>query len=177
LEDLANPKIGLTLIPNQLYQGNFKVIITSTAYKFKTLKQQMNNETILREFMQNIWNEKNFANISKFLADEYTIHIDNADPWEGNTLNQSEFETRLNYTFNSFPDIYFDIKTAVSDGNLVAITWVMTGTNTGQIGDLPATNKKIEANGATIYHFVDGKICGHTQVYDRTTIMKQLGFM
>lgn len=127
--------------------------------------------------MQSVWNEKNIANISNFLADEYIVHIDNADPWEGKTLNRNEFETRLNYTFNSFPDVRFDIKTAVSDGDLVAITWVMTGTNTGNIGELPATNKKIEVNGTTIYHFAGGKICGHTQVFDRTTIMKQLGFI
>lgn len=143
----------------------------------QTKNQQMDNETTLREFMQSVWNEKNVANISKYLAEEYTVYLDNADPWEGKTLNVNEFETRLNYTFNSFPDIHFDIKTAVSDGNLVAITWVMTGTNTGKIGEFPATNKKIEANGTTIYHFVDRKICGHTQVYDRTTIMKQLGFI
>ena len=137
----------------------------------------MNNEKTLREFMQHVWNEKNFESIPKYLAQDYTIHVDNADPWEGKTLNHDEFETRLNYTFNSFPDIHFDIKTAVSDGDLVAITWVMTGTNSGKIGELPATNKKIEANGVTIYHFMDGKICGHTQVFDRTTIIKQLGFM
>jgi len=82
----------------------------------------MNNETTLREFMKSVWNEKNVATISKFLASEYTMHIDNADPWEGKTLDRNEFETRLNYTFNSFPDIHFDIKTAVSNGNLVAIT-------------------------------------------------------
>jgi steroid delta-isomerase-like uncharacterized protein len=137
----------------------------------------MNNEIILREFMQSIWNEKNFDDIPKYLSQEYTIHLDNADPWEGMTINHTEFETRLNYTFNSFPDIHFDIKTAVSDANLVAITWIMTGTNTGNIGEISATNKAIEVNGATIYHFLNGKICGHTQVFDRTTIMKQLGFI
>jgi len=60
----------------------------------------MNNEVILREFMQRVWNEKNFDDIPKFLSQEYTIHIDNADPWEGKTINHTEFETRLNYTFN-----------------------------------------------------------------------------
>lgn len=137
----------------------------------------MNNEIILKEFIQKVWNEKDFDSISQFVASEYTIYLDNADPWEGKTLNHSEFRTRLNYSFNSFPDINFEIKTAISDGDFVVITWVMTGTNSGKIGDYPATNKKIQADGVTIYHFNDGKVCGHTQVYDRTTIMKQLGFL
>ena len=45
--------------------------------------------------MKSVWNEKNIANISNYLADEYIVHIDNADPWEGKTLNRNEFETRL----------------------------------------------------------------------------------
>ncbi|MBK8698517.1 MAG: ester cyclase [Saprospiraceae bacterium] len=141
------------------------------------LKERIDNETTLREFMQEIWNEKNVENISLYLADEYVIFIDNADPWEGKTLSRKDFVTRLNYTFDSFPDIHFEIKTAVSDADLVAITWVMTGTNTGKIAGFPATNRKIAANGVTFYHFSDGKICGHTQVYDRTTIIRQLGFI
>ena len=137
----------------------------------------MDNETILREFIQKVWNEKDFDSISQFVAAEYTVHRDTSDPWEGKTLDQSEFKTRLSYSFNSFPDLHFDIRTAISDGDFVAIVWVMTGTNSGKIGDYPPTNKKIQADGITIYHFNNGKVCGHTQVYDRTTIMKQLGFL
>ncbi len=137
----------------------------------------MTNEEILRQFMDTVWNEKSFSDIPKFIADSYTIYLDHTDPWEGKTLSQDEFAIRLHNTFDPFPDVYFDIKTAVSDGDTVGITWIMTGTNTGNIGNFPATNRKIEASGMTLYHFRDGKICGHTQVYDRTTIMKQLGFI
>lgn len=137
----------------------------------------MNKETILREFMQRVWNEKDFDRIPVFLAPAYTIHLDTSDPWEGKTLNHSEFRARLNYTFNSFPDISFEITDTISDGNFVASSWIMRGTNTGRIGDYPPTDKKIEARGVTIYHFKKGKICGHTQVYDRTSIMKQLGYL
>jgi steroid delta-isomerase-like uncharacterized protein len=137
----------------------------------------MDNETILRKFIQKVWNEKDFDSIPQFVAAEYTVHRDPSDPWEGKTLDHSEFKTRLKYSFDSFPDLHFDIRTAISDGDFVAIVWVMTGTNSGKIGDYPPTNKKIQADGITIYHFNNGKVCGHTQVYDRTTIMKQLGFL
>lgn len=137
----------------------------------------MDNETILRNFIQKVWNEKDFDSIAQFVAPSYTVYRDTSDPWEGKSLNHFEFKTRLNYSFHSFPDLTFDIKTAISDGDCVAIVWVMTGTNTGKIGDYPPTNRKIHADGITIYHFNDGKVCGHTQVYDRTTIMKQLGFL
>lgn len=137
----------------------------------------MNIESTLRDFIERVWNQKDFASIAKFVDSKYTVYCDNGDPWEGKTLNHEEFTTRLNFSFNSFPDINFDIQTAVADGNNVAITWIMTGTNLGDIGERPPTGKPIKTFGTTIYEFNNGRICGHTQVFDRTTVMKQLGFI
>ena len=137
----------------------------------------MEKEKFLREFMQKVWNEKDFDSIPLFVDNEYTIHLDTGDLWEGKTLDNNEFKTRLEFSFNSFPDINFDIQTAIQDGNFVAITWVMTGTNLGNIGNFPPTGKPIRTLGTTIYHFRNGKVSGHSQVFDRTTIMKQLGFI
>jgi steroid delta-isomerase-like uncharacterized protein len=137
----------------------------------------MNNETILRAFIDEIWNKKDTSRITYFVDEVYTIHLDAGDPWEGKTLNLREYEVRLQNSFIPFPDINFDIQTAVADGNAVAITWIMTGTNLGNMGTIPATGKAIKTFGATIYHFKNGKVCGHTQVFDRTTVMKQLGFL
>ena len=47
----------------------------------------------------------------------------------------------------------FEITSTVEDENHVAITWTLTGTNSGNIGDLPPTHQKIKTNGITIYHF------------------------
>lgn len=136
----------------------------------------MSNESILRDFMQKVWNEKDLESIPKFLASEYKIYLDNQDPWEGKTLTIEEFIKRLDDSFIPFPDIHFDIQQLIADGDSVAITWVMTGTNLGKIGNMPPTNKPIKTNGMTIYYFNNGKISGHSQVFDRTTVMKQLGF-
>ncbi len=136
----------------------------------------MRNELVLRAFMQKIWNEKDVNSIAAFVHPEYTIHIDTGDPWEGKTLNHEEFETRLNYSFNSFPDIHFEIQQVIADGEYVAITWIMTGTNLGSIGDFPPTNQSINTAGHTIYQFNNGKVCGHSQVFDRTSVMRQLGY-
>ena len=135
----------------------------------------MENETILTRFIQKVWNEKDFECIPNFVSSKYTIHSDSSDPWEFRTLNYEEFAMRLDYSFDSFPDIKFEIQSTISDGDNVAITWIMTGTNSGQ-GTFPPTNKAINTNGMTIYHFNDGKICGHTQVFNKATVRWQLGF-
>jgi len=136
----------------------------------------MTNATILQDFMQKVWNEQDFSAIPTFLAPAYTIHLDHTDPWEGKTLTHEEFRVRLGHSFGPFPDMHFAIKSTIADGDSVAITWVMTGTNLGNIGDIPATNRSIEAEGMTIYYFKEAKICGHSQVFDHSTIIRQLGF-
>lgn len=136
----------------------------------------MNKENFLREFMNVVWNHQAFDKVEKYVHSEYTIHLDTSDPWEGKTLTHSEFKERLKYSFDSFPDMNFEITSAISEENHVAITWNLTGTNLGMIGEYPPRNKKIATKGLTIYHFKDDLINGHTQVFDRLTVMKQLGY-
>jgi len=137
----------------------------------------MSNAEILLEFIERVWNKQEMDCLSDFLDKEYSIELDNGDPWEGKTLDHGEFRKRLHHSFSSFPDIHFSIETMISDGDSVAIAWILTGTNLGSIGGYPPTGKKIRTTGMTIYRFRNGKICGHIQVLDRTTVMKQLGYI
>ena len=127
--------------------------------------------------MDIIWNLQSFDKVEDFVHDEHKIYLDTADPWEGKTLSHEVFKERLRFSFNSFPDMHFEITSAIEEENLVGINWILTGTNLGEIGGYPPTNKSIEVNGMTIYHFKDNLISGHSQVFDRTTVMKQLGFI
>jgi len=137
----------------------------------------MNKEKNLREFIEEIWNKKKFEKVEKYVHSEYTIHLDNEDPWEGKTLNHNEFKERLRFSFDSFPDMNFEITSAIEDKNNVAISWILTGTNLGKIGKFPPTQKSIKTRGMSIYHYRDNLISGHTQVFDKKTVAKQLGFI
>lgn len=136
----------------------------------------MNKEKFLRDFMEKVWNQQNFDQVAAYVHPGYTIHLDTADPWEGKTLSHEEFKERLRFSFNSFPDMHFEITLAIPEENHVAIQWILTGTNLGNIGAYPPTKQSIRTNGMTIYHFKDSLISGHTQVFDRKTVMQQLGF-
>jgi len=112
----------------------------------------MNKEQFLRGFIDEVWNKQEFDKVEKYIHSEYTIYLDTADPWEGKTLFHPEFKNRLQYSFDSFPDMHFEIMSAIEDENHVAAAWILTGTNLGMIQGFPATNKKIETPGMTIYH-------------------------
>ncbi|MFK8057046.1 MAG: ester cyclase [Saprospiraceae bacterium] len=136
----------------------------------------MSKKQFLLDFMDEIWNKQLFDKVDKYVHPIYTVHLDAADPWEGKELDHSTFKERLKFSFDSFPDMHFEVTSAIPEDNHVAITWVLTGTNLGMIGGYPATGKSIKSNGITIYHFTDDLISGHTQVFDRMKVMQQLGF-
>jgi hypothetical protein len=41
----------------------------------------MNKEILLREFMTEIWNQKNFDKVELYVHKKYSIHLDTTDPW------------------------------------------------------------------------------------------------
>ena len=74
-----------------------------------------------------------------------------------------------------FPDLRFEIGETIAEGDRVAIAWRMRGTHTGPLGPYPATGRRIDVPGMTVYYFRDGRITGHWQVVDRVTVAQQLG--
>jgi steroid delta-isomerase-like uncharacterized protein len=135
----------------------------------------MKNDEILAEFMNAVWNAGDVAAVDRFLANEYVIHSDPGDPWEGKTLSRDGFKERLVASRAPFPDLRFDVTDSISEGDRVAIAWRMTGTQTGALGALPATGRAIDVCGMTVYYFRDGRITGHRQVVDRLAVAQQLG--
>jgi hypothetical protein len=73
----------------------------------------MNKVSFLREFMTEIWNKMNFDKVEQYVHPEYTIHLDTTDPWERQTLSHSEFKAQFTFSFNSFPDMNFEISSAI----------------------------------------------------------------
>src|SRR5581483_438124 len=61
--------------------------------------------------------------------------------------------------------------------DVVTIYWIARGTNTGTGNGLPATGKKAELAGITIWRIVDGKIKEEWTAFDQLSMMKQLGLL
>lgn len=136
----------------------------------------MSKADVLHAFMQEVWNQQHTDKIGEYLAPAYTIHQDAGDPWEGKVLTHENFGERLQLSFVPFPDIHFEITATIEEATCVAISWIMTGTNLGPIAGFPPTGKPIRTTGMTFYHFEGDLISGHTQVFDRQLVMRQLGF-
>ena len=132
----------------------------------------------LQAFMETIWNAGDFSQLSNYISEAYTVKHDPGDAWDGQTMDREEFIERVMYSRNAFPDLRFDIQEMVAEDCRVVAFWLMSGTHKGDLHNLPATGKSFTISGITIYDFDgNGKVCGHTQSYDRLSFMMQMGII
>lgn len=101
------------------------------------------NTARLIAFMQRVWNAGEAAAVDEFLGSQYTIYSDPGDPWDGQTLSVSGFKERLLTSRAPFPDLTFDIGETVSEGDRVALSWTMRGTQLGSMGGRPPSGRNL----------------------------------
>lgn len=77
----------------------------------------------------------------------------------------------------AFPDLKVVVDLIVAEGDLVSVRWTARGTNTGAGNGIPATGKRVEVSGTTVFRFVDGAIAEEWTAGNSLGLMKQLGLM
>jgi predicted ester cyclase len=77
----------------------------------------------------------------------------------------------------AFPDLRMTVLKEIAEGDLVTVLYSVTGTNTGEGNGLPATGRKIEGRGITIWRIVNGQITEEWSEFDQLRFMKELGLL
>jgi len=89
----------------------------------------------------------------------------------------AEDQDALKGWHQAFSDISIVPEKLIAEGDLVTVYWIARGTNTGTGNGLPATGKKAELAGITIWRIVDGKIKEEWSAFDQFSLMQQLGLL
>ena len=88
-----------------------------------------------------------------------------------------EDQAALKGWHQAFSDIAIVPEKLIAEDDLVTIYWIARGTNTGTGNGLPATGKKAELAGITIWRIVDGRIKEEWSAFDQLSMMQQLGLL
>lgn len=121
-----------------------------------------------------VWNEGRCGAIERLVAPRYVIHSDPGDPWDGQTLDRKQYQTRVEYSRNAFPDLELTVHDVVASSDRVAVRWSADGTHSGDLRALPATGKRLRFAGQTIYQVEACQVTGHWQVIDRLGFLEQV---
>ena len=98
-------------------------------------------------------------------------------PWYSSRYQLREDQAALKGWHEAFPDVVIVPEKLIAEGDLVTIYWIARGTNTGAGNGLPATGKKVEQSGITIWRIVNGKIKEEWSAFDQLSMMQQLGLL
>ena len=77
----------------------------------------------------------------------------------------------------AFPDAQITIEGSISEQNMVASRWTITGTHHGEFQGIPPTGRPIRMPGVDFSRVVDGKIAEHWSQFDVVGVLQQIGAM
>jgi steroid delta-isomerase-like uncharacterized protein len=132
---------------------------------------QDQNKAIAKRAFEEILSHGRFELAEQLYAKDFINHGIHS------TANLEEDQAALKGWHQAFPDFVIVPEKFIAEDDLVTIYWVARGTNTGTGNGLPATGKKVELAGITIWRIVDGRINEEWSAFDQLSMMQQLGLL
>ena len=136
---------------------------------------EQDNIQIVRRFIDNL-NKHNLTANDPYVANDVKTEATAAS---GVLTNREQGRMYIQLFLDAFPDLRFDIKDIIAQGNKVVVSWVSKGTHNGLLktasGDsIPATGKKVMVPGCTIYEFRNEMVTRQEIYWDQITLLIQL---
>jgi steroid delta-isomerase-like uncharacterized protein len=147
---------------------NCSFLLAGVAYA-SSLQEQ--NKALAKRAFEELLSKGRFELAEQLYAKDFVNHGIHRDA----TLEEDQ--AALKGWHQAFSDIAIVPKKLIAEGDLVTVYWVARGTNTGAGNGLPATGKKAELAGITIWRIVDGKIKEEWSAFDQLSMMQQLGLL
>ena len=132
---------------------------------------QEQNKALAKRAFEELLSKGRFELAEELYAKDFVNHGIHRD------ISLAEDQAALKGWHQAFSDLSIAPEKLIADGDLVAVYWIARGTNTGAGNGLPATGKKVEQSGITIWRIVDGKIKEEWSAFDQLSMMKQLGLL
>jgi len=136
------------------------------------MKEQ--NKKLIFVACEEIENNGRFDLIPELFADHFVSHSLVGDLRTGD-LEDYERDTR--HFREAFPDWSVTINLEVAEGDLTAVRYTASGTNTGPFRKMPPTGRKIKYNVFSVYRISDEKIAERWILPDDFGFESQLGFI
>lgn len=117
-------------------------------------------------------NRGDVSTADEVFAPDCVIHITGSpQPFHGT----AGFKRMVQGMLSAFPDLHFTVEDQFVAHDKVATRWRATGTNTGPLGEIQPTGRRVDIQGVIIDRVVDGKVAERWEQLDEPSMMQQLG--
>ena len=119
----------------------------------------------------------NLGIIDEVLSPDYVRHCQAMPPEFQELRGTEEFKGFVADFVRAVPDCNDKIEFILADSNMVAYVTTTTGTQTGPMGNLPASGKEFTLTNIVIQRIEDDKIAETWISWDNVAMLTQLGFL
>lgn len=134
----------------------------------------MTNLDLIKNYSQQLWNNKNIGAIDNFFSPNATINSAYNDDTSESVCSIDKMKAVTTHWLDAFPDLTVDFEDYICEGNKVVSRWKAKGTHEGEFLDHAASNNIVEYNGVAIYEIEHQKIINYWGIVDIDKIFKQL---
>jgi steroid delta-isomerase-like uncharacterized protein len=133
------------------------------------------NKSIVRGYLEEVWNKKNPAALERFIAPGYVRHCE-AMPYPLQEIQGIEgLKQMYSMTIASCPDWDEQIEILSAEGDKVAYLSKAAATQKGPFGPFPASGKSFKVTIIGIHRIEKGKIAETWVTWDNVAWLTQLG--
>ena len=133
----------------------------------QTNEEAAHTETAKRVFLEKMGAGR-FDKLDEIYGPGFVAHSPTADY----TLEEDNASGKL--WRQAFPDLKVRIERTAADGDLVAVHWSATGTNTVAAAGMPGKGTAASVQGMTFFRFAAGRIVEEWSLIDMAGLMKQM---
>lgn len=131
------------------------------------------NKATVRRYLDRVVGKGDWAVADELLAPDFVF----ASPYTAEpSRGLDAFKGMIGALRAAFPDMHVDEREIIAEADIVATRWVGSGTHTGApFGELPASGRRWEMTGMSMYRVRDGRIVEGWLNDDTFGLMRQLG--
>ncbi len=128
------------------------------------------NKALVQRLVDEGWNGKSLDVFDEVLAPNFVNH----DPNTPSVTDRDGLKQFAQAVWSAFPDFEVQITDAIGEEDRGAKCWVGRGTQTGEFMGIPASGKRVEFEGVTVYRMAEGKVVSLSWSSDMLTLLQQL---
>ena len=133
------------------------------------------NKSIVREYLEEVWNKKNPGALEKYIAPDYLRHCEAMPPPLQELKGIEGLKQMFSMTMAAFPDWDEQIEILSAEGDKVVYLSRANATQKGPFGPFPASGKSFTLTIIGIHRIAGGKIAETWVTWDNVTWLTQLG--
>jgi len=150
-------------------------ILAGCAQEAQVNRVEEQNKAVVRRVHAEV-SKGNIAVFDEVLAPDYVRHCQAMPAGLQELHGTEQFLKFIEEFMVAVPDCHDSVGVVIAEGNMVAYYTIMTGTQTGPMGDLPASGREFTLTNLVMHRFENGKIAETWVSWDNVAMLSQLGF-